>query len=170
MFKDFHELTWRSYGLFIAGIALIAGWYAKDLALSDNVAKLTKAGSFISFSLLVFVIAVSVLLMWAAYVSYAMWLLNKTIAEAEHAYRCFLVDPKRIAYNAMFAPIVDVLLFLACVAILVQYAELSDVRTFSSAWNVLYVLAAFMLGLGSCVRVLARLEVQGALFRFARGA
>ena len=157
MHQDFHRLLWRSYGLFLAAVTLIGGWFAKDLAFKEDLVAHIEACSFVSVILLGFIVAVSLLMMWAAYVSYSLWLLNWAIAELDRVYRWFLYQPRRIAFNSIFAPAVDVLFFVLCWAIILAYREPSpSCHDKSVLWNVFLHSTVAIFGIGVYIRFRSR--------------
>ena len=164
MQQDFHRIHVRSYGLFLTAVTLVGGWFVKDLAFRDNWSSYVGSCSFISVILLVFVVGVSVLMLWAAYISYSLWLLNRAVADFDPVYSWFLFEPVRVTFNAIYAPVVDILLFMLCCAILYAYREPgASCGCYITQWNCGLFFAAFSFGIGVFIRIKSRLTVGSGL-------
>jgi hypothetical protein len=162
--KHFINLVWRSYGIFIAALTLIGAWFAGKLAFEPKILEFIAPKSFICAILLVIVISISLNMIWAAYISISLMVINKIIAHYDNLYMNFLSHPLRVAYNSIFVLVIDIIFFLICLSIIVYYKELGHFdETIDIYWNIYYYFTIIIFGAGSYLRLKARFYVFNEL-------
>jgi hypothetical protein len=162
--NHFNNLVWRSYGIFIAALTLIGAWFAGKLAFEPEVLKFIAPKSFICAILLIVVISISINMIWAAYISISLMVINRIIAKYDCLYMIILSHPLTIAYNSIFSFLIDTIFFVICLMTIIYYKELGYFQGEDNfLWNIFYYLTIVIFGVGSFLRLKARYFVYNEL-------